>query len=100
MARFIHPIVAVKTVEAPNPNPNGVKPYRIVHTSFQSTSSCNIQSVNALNCCKVTTIYIFTIILIMFPPSTLFLLFAFYFSSMLETRSVEEGKINGSMGLK
>ena len=43
VARFTNPIVAVK-------NTNG---YQRVHVSFQSTSSCNIASVNALNECRL-----------------------------------------------
>ena len=39
VARFLHPVIAVKTEES----------YDIVLTSFQSTSSCNIISVNSLN---------------------------------------------------
>jgi hypothetical protein len=38
-ARFIPPVIAVKSSLA----------YDIVHTSFQSTSSCNIMSVNSFN---------------------------------------------------
>lgn len=41
IARFAQPIVAVKN------DPNGK--YQRVHVSFQSTSSCNISTVNALN---------------------------------------------------
>ena len=48
-ARFNPPIVAVKTVAA-----NGdKKKYTRVHVSFQSTSSCNISTVNALNDVKL-----------------------------------------------
>ena len=47
VARFTKPIVAVKDEET-----NGKK-YQRVHVSFQSTSSCNITSVNALNECDV-----------------------------------------------
>ena len=43
-ARFTQPIVAVKDY------PEG---YQRVHVSFQSTSSCNIASVNALNECSM-----------------------------------------------
>lgn len=45
MARFEHPIVAVQKVDNP---PNDGKPYCVVHTSFQSTGSTNIATVNAL----------------------------------------------------
>mmetsp|Transcript_22194 Transcript_22194/g.33555 ORF Transcript_22194/g.33555 Transcript_22194/m.33555 type:complete len:160 (-) Transcript_22194:434-913(-) len=41
MARFAQPIVAVKN------DPNGR--YQRIHVSFQSTLSCNISTVNALN---------------------------------------------------
>lgn len=44
-ARFLNPITAVKTVDATAET----KAYRRVHCSFQSTSSCNISTVNALN---------------------------------------------------
>jgi len=47
-ARFQQPITAVKTVEA---NGSSQK-YTRVHCSFQSTSSCNISTVNALNGCN------------------------------------------------
>jgi hypothetical protein len=40
IARYINPIVAVK---------NSASGYQQVHVSFQSTSSCNISTVNALN---------------------------------------------------
>ena len=43
VARFLNPIVAVKTTDK----------YQRVHTSFQSTSSCNITTVNALQRCKL-----------------------------------------------
>ena len=42
VARFLHPIVIVETTDT----------YQRVHTSFQSTSSCNISTVNALSECK------------------------------------------------
>ena len=42
VARFLHPIVLVKTTDT----------YQRVQTSFQSTSSCNISTVNALLQCK------------------------------------------------
>ncbi len=41
LARFVPPIVAVMTDEE--------KGYQRIHVSFQSTSSCNISTVNALN---------------------------------------------------
>lgn len=43
IARFAQPIIAVKDVEKDG------KKYQRVHVSFQSTSSCNISTVNALN---------------------------------------------------
>jgi hypothetical protein len=51
-ARYVHPIVAVKSVPA-DPS-KGTEAYEVVHTSFQSTSSCNITTVNALNACKLS----------------------------------------------
>jgi len=39
VARYVQPVVAVKKEER----------YEIVHTSFQSTSSCNIMSVNSMH---------------------------------------------------
>ena len=56
VARFFQPVVAVKTVKSKN----GMNKYTKVHVSFQSTSSCNLSTVNALiecidhlikNCC-------------------------------------------------
>ena len=44
MAQFEQPVVAVKHVE-----PSSGEPYNIVHVSFQSTGSTNIQTVNALS---------------------------------------------------
>ena len=41
IARYLQPVVAVKSIPGEN--------YEIVHTSFQSTSSCNIMSVNSLS---------------------------------------------------
>ena len=49
VARFHQPVVAVKLVKAANGN----NMYRRVHVSFQSTSSCNISTVNALSSCKL-----------------------------------------------
>ena len=46
MARFEQPIVAVKHVH--HEEGSGKKSYCVVHVSFQSTGSTNIQSVNAL----------------------------------------------------
>jgi hypothetical protein len=46
-ARYIHPVVAVKLV--PYDPVTGSLAYERVHTSFQSTSLCNISTVNALN---------------------------------------------------
>ena len=48
VARFFQPIVAVKEV----PAIGGNHEYRRVNVSFQSTSSCNISTVNALSSCK------------------------------------------------
>ena len=48
VARFFQPVVAVKKVEACNFNES----YQRVHVSFQSTSSCNFATVNALNECS------------------------------------------------
>ncbi len=44
VARFCHPIIAVKEVKGKD----GIN-YERIHVSFQSTSSCNISTVNALN---------------------------------------------------
>ena len=49
MARLFNPVVAVKDVIAHEEK----KAYRQVHVLFQSTSSCNISTVNALPGCKV-----------------------------------------------
>ena len=49
VARFEHPIIAVKHAVGTTP---GQKDYTIVHISFQSTGSTNIQCVNVLR--KVT----------------------------------------------
>jgi hypothetical protein len=43
--RFLHPIAAVKTVKAQE----NMQPYLHVHVSFQSTSSCNLSTVNGAN---------------------------------------------------
>jgi len=51
VARFYSPVVAVKDFPAKDDNSS---PYRRVHVSFQSTSSCNIGTVNALNQCSLT----------------------------------------------
>jgi hypothetical protein len=45
VARFNNPITLVKEVAADG----DMKAYRLVHSTFQSTSSCNIATVNALN---------------------------------------------------
>ena len=42
VARFFEPVVAVKTTDK----------FERVHVSFQSTSSCNLTTVNAINSCK------------------------------------------------
>ncbi len=47
MARFEQPIVAVKKVVPPEGS--GKSPFLIVHITFQSTGSTNIQCVNALS---------------------------------------------------
>ena len=49
-ARYFNPIVAVKNVAAVD----GKKGHQRVHTSFQSTSSCNISGVNALSSCNMS----------------------------------------------
>ena len=51
VARFLNPVVAVKTFGAKDENSSA---YRRVHVSFQSTSSCNIGTVNALKECMLT----------------------------------------------
>ena len=50
VARFFQPIVAVKDHEATEEDHCA---YRRVHVSFQSTSSCNISTVNALSKCNL-----------------------------------------------
>ena len=50
VARVLQPIVAVKEVEATDK----YKEYRRVHVSFQSTSSCNISTINALSNCELS----------------------------------------------
>ena len=50
-ARFNHPIVAVR--EYPASMDGSKLAYQRVHTSFQSTSSCNISTVNALQSCHL-----------------------------------------------
>ena len=52
VARFYEPIVAVKKYLSSNNNSNN---YERVHVSFQSTSSCNISTVNALSSCSFFT---------------------------------------------
>ena len=47
VARFEHPVVAVKHVN--NPPDSGKSSYSLVHVSFQSTGSCNISTVNSLS---------------------------------------------------
>jgi len=46
VGRFSEPIVAVKVED------DGLQLYERAHISFQSTSSCNISTVNALNSCN------------------------------------------------
>ena len=48
-ARFFPPVVTVKTVKFKN----SMNKYTKVHVSFQSTSLCNLSTVNALNECKL-----------------------------------------------
>ena len=50
VARFFQPVVAVKEVSATEEHEG----YRRVHVSFQSTSSCNISTVNALSKCELS----------------------------------------------
>ena len=50
VARFFQPIVAVKNVPATDVH----QEYRRVNVSFQSTSSCNISTLNALIQCKLS----------------------------------------------
>ena len=54
VARFFQPIVAVKDHEATEDH----CAYMRVHVSFQSTSSCNISTVNALSKCNLACIFI------------------------------------------
>jgi len=49
-ARFNEPITMVKTTAARGDK----KVYQGIHVSFQSTSSCNISTVNALTSSKLT----------------------------------------------
>jgi hypothetical protein len=49
-ARFLQPVVAVLKKQVPA---NEGSNYTRVHCSFQSTSSCNFTTVNALNRCKL-----------------------------------------------
>ena len=50
VARFNEPITIVKIVNQPEKERcSGLKDYERVHVSFQSTSSCNLSTVNALN---------------------------------------------------
>ena len=51
VARYLHPVVGVKRV--PRNEGTGDMSYEIVHTSFQSTSSCNITCVNSLSRCEL-----------------------------------------------
>ena len=52
VARYLHPVVGVKRV--PQNEETGDKAYKTVHTSFQSTSSCNITYVNSLSKCELS----------------------------------------------
>jgi len=49
VARFLQPVIAIKEDEDAL--------FRRVHCSFQSTSSCNISTVNALNKCKLSNYF-------------------------------------------
>ena len=51
-ARFVHPITAVKVFKFPSTDAAKRKSYTRCHVSFQSTSSCNLSTVNALNVVK------------------------------------------------
>ena len=50
VACFFHPVVTIKDT----PPTNSCYGYRIIHVSFQSTSSCNISTTNVLNKFKLT----------------------------------------------
>ena len=50
VARFFQPVVAVKEFDATDDHNR----YRRVNVSFQSTSSCNISTVNTLSNCALT----------------------------------------------
>ena len=52
VARFYEPIVAMKQFPATNNHSNS---YERAHISFQSTSSCNISTVNAISACSFFT---------------------------------------------
>ena len=64
VARFLNPVVAVKKVAAKTEKVTNddseeeekelSKAFERVHVSFQSTSSCNFSTINALNSCKTT----------------------------------------------
>ena len=49
VARFFPPVAAVKIVKPKN----SMSGYTKVHVSFQSSSSCNLATVNALNECTL-----------------------------------------------
>ena len=53
-ARFNKPINAVKRQFSLNNEGQKAEIYECVHVSFQSTSSCNISTVNALNACTLS----------------------------------------------
>lgn len=52
VARFTQPIIAVKDEKEPTSDGEENILFQRAHISFQSTSSCNIATVNALNGCK------------------------------------------------
>ena len=52
VARFTEPMIAAKEHKEPISNGDERILYQQAHISFQSTSSCKIATVNALNSCK------------------------------------------------
>ena len=48
--RFMNPVFAYQNV----PAKDGKKAYTLQHSSFMSTSSCNIAHVNGVNCCNLS----------------------------------------------
>jgi hypothetical protein len=51
-ARFFNPINDVNKKSSGSGSADNKKGYQQVHSSFQSTSSCNISTVNALSACN------------------------------------------------